>query len=398
MKLTLPALVAFAATASAADVRVTVEAGDFDRRDTVVSFAWPAGVSPRNALRRGEASVPLQVSTNGEAWFIVPELKRGETRTYTAGDAAVRESVAAKTDDKAVALSAQGKTALVYRTTKTDLPPNRPDLKPIFQRGAYIHPVLSPSGKQVTDDYPSNHKHHHGIWFAWTSTEFDGRKPDFWNMGEGKGTVQFVSLDRTWSGPVHAGFASKHRQVDLTATEPRAALNEAWTVRLFAAGVNARQPYYLFDLEVVNTCGSAMPVKLPQYRYGGIGVRGNWAWNDKRNLRFLASNGSTDRTKGDKNQTRGHWAHLGGPLDGGLTGIAILSHPENPHSPQPMRIHPEEPFFNFAPQQAGPLEITPGKPLVQRYRFVVADGAPDKAELDRIWNDYAHPPKVMVER
>ena len=24
-------------------------------------------------------------------------------------------------------------------------------------------------------------------------------------------------------------------------------------------------------------------------------------------------------------------------------------------------------------------------------------GAPDKAELDRLWNDYAHPPKVTVQ-
>ena len=59
-------------------------------------------------------------------------------------------------------------------------------------------------------------------------------------------------------------------------------------------------------------------------------------------------------------------------------------------------MHPTEPFFNFAPQQAGGLEIKPGQPFVARYRFVVADGAPDKAELDRLWNDYAHPPKVTV--
>jgi hypothetical protein len=46
----------------------------------------------------------------------------------------------------------------------------------------------------VTDDYPANHKHHHGIWFAWTRVDFEGRKTDFWNMGDGKGTVEFVDL------------------------------------------------------------------------------------------------------------------------------------------------------------------------------------------------------------
>jgi hypothetical protein len=27
----------------------------------------------------------------------------------------------------------------------------------------------------------------------------------------------------------------------------------------------------------------------------------------------------------------------------------------------------------------------------------VQDGPPDRAELDRLWNDYAHPPQVKVE-
>ena len=114
-------------------------------------------------------------------------------------------------------------------------------------------------------------------------------------------------------------------------------------------------------------------------------------------MNFLTSDGGTDRSKGDNNETRGNWAHIGGRVDGGLTGIAILGHPGNALAPQPMRIHPDEPFFCFAPQQAGGLEIAPGKPLTLRYRFVVADGAPDKKELDRLWNDYAHPPKVTVK-
>jgi hypothetical protein len=140
-------------------------------------------------------------------------------------------------------------------------------------------------------------------------------------------------------------------------------------------------------------------VKLPQYRYGGIGLRGNWAWNGKDKLNFLNSEGMTDRSKGDKNETVGRWAHMGGVLDGALTGIAILGHPDNVRAPQPQRIHPTEPFLNFAPQQAGDVEILPGKPLTLRYRFVVVDGPPDRANLDRLWNDYAHPPRVsMISR
>jgi hypothetical protein len=46
-----------------------------------------------------------------------------------------------------------------------------------------------------------------------------------------------------------------------------------------------------------------------------------------------------------------------------------------------MRIHPTEPFFNFAPSQLGQWEIKPGQPYVSRYRYIVHDGPPDKAEI-----------------
>ena len=377
--------------AAAAQQTLTIEAGEFDRHETVVECKLPAGVS-------GFADGPLvQHDADGRAWFIEPNLKRGASKTYRFVKADGRGAAEAKSANGSVTLSVSGKTALVYRTEKTGLPPNRPDLKPIFQRGGYIHPVLSPSGKQITDDYPVNHKHHHGIWFAWTHTEFEGRTPDFWNVADGKGFVEFESLEKTWSGPVHAGFTSRHRQMDTTekGVKPKTALLETWNVKLYAVGQEAKQPYFLFDMEITDTCAHG-PLKLPEYRYGGIGIRGNWAWNGRDKLQFLNSEGVIDRSKGDSSQTVGRWAHMGGLVDGAFTGIAVLGHPDNVRAPQPQRIHPTEPFLNLAPQQAGDVEIAPGRPLTLRYRFVVADGAPDKAELERLWNDYAHPPRMTV--
>ncbi|MDQ3813808.1 MAG: PmoA family protein, partial [Armatimonadota bacterium] len=142
-------------------------------------------------------------------------------------------------------------------------------------------------------------------------------------------------------------------------------------------------------------CASDSPLKLPKYHYGGLGFRGHWDWDGKDNAFFLTSEGETDRLKA--NETRARWCHIGGRVDGELTGIAVFDHPDNFRAPQPMRLHPSEPFFCYAPPQLGDWEIAPGKPYVARYRFIVQDGAPDKAELDRLWNDYAHPPEVKVE-
>jgi hypothetical protein len=46
----------------------------------------------------------------------------------------------------------------------------------------------------------------------------------------------------------------------------------------------------------------------------------------------------------------------------------------------------------------GDWKIEAGKPYVSRYRFIVYDGAPDKAELDRLWNDYANPVQATVSQ
>jgi hypothetical protein len=86
-----------------------------------------------------------------------------------------------------------------------------------------------------------------------------------------------------------------------------------------------------------------------------------------------------------------------GNVDGNLHGIAILDDPKNFWHPQPMRLHPSEPFFCFAPSQIGDWSIEPGKPYRARYRFVVSDGGADKEMIERVWNDFAEPVEVKVQ-
>lgn len=389
----------FIALRLSAGTTLTVEAGALDRRDVVVEFKAALQGTFSAAPENGGARETLlgQADSDGNAVLVLPLLARGEKRSFrlAAGEGWASQ-VEAITNSKSVLLKSHGKTVFEYHTAKTDFPLNRPDLKPIFHRAAYIHPVLTPGGVEVTGDYPANHKHHHGIWMSWTHTGFEGRAPDFWNMGDGKGTVEFVALDRTWSGPVHAGFVARHRYLDLTAPEPKAALNETWTVRAFNVGASGAKPYYLFDIDLKDECATKTVVKLPEYRYGGICVRGPWAWNGKGKSFIVTSEGETDAAKGDKNQVHARWVHLGGSTDGKFAGMAALAHPSNFRAPEPVRLNPAEPYFNFTPQQAGDMEITPEKPFTARYRFVVADGKPDASELERLWNDYAHPPKVTV--
>jgi hypothetical protein len=378
-------------------VSITVAAGTLDRRQTVVAFSLPETAKAKAyALRDDKGNrLPLQVDAAGMATFVLPELAAGATKKYRLE--ALKVSAANKANavqlvkegDK-LAIRSAGQQVLAYQTQPSQLP--SADIKPIFRRGGYIHPVYTPTGRAVTDDYPADHRHHHGIWFAWTKTEFEGRHPDFWNMGDGTGTVEFVAVDNTWSGAVHAGFKARTRYVDVSAPKPQTVLNEEWEVKVYRI-VQGQKTYSMFDLVSTQECATTSPLILPEYRYGGIGFRGHSEWLDKNNCFFLTSEGK-DRANG--NGTRARWCHIGGRIGGQFAGLAVLDHPGNFRSPQPTRLNPDQPFFCYAPSVLGEWEIGRGQQYVSRYRFVVYDGEPDVEQLNRLWNDYANPPQVTV--
>ena len=396
-RLLVLALAGLATLAPAADpaIRLTIHAGNFERRQTIVRFHLPREAIRYQTVRNSQGTAfPVQVEADGVATFIVDALNSGTQENFVLSSAEPTDlsRVTAKRDKTKLKLSSAGRLLAEYQAEPGELP--RPEIKPLFQRGGYLHPLYSPSGRPITDDFAPNHVHHHGVWWSWTKTEFEDRQPDFWNMGEGKGRVEFLSLDETWSGPVHAGFVSRHRFVDLTVPEPKTALLETWRVQIYHTAEGA--VFWILDLDSTQACATPAPLKLPEYRYGGLGLRGHRSWDGKNQVAFLTSEGETDREKG--NTSRGRWCDMSGSLDGAQAGIAILGHPDNFRAPQPMRLHPTEPFFCFAPQQLGGMAITPGKPYVSRYRLVVHDGPPDKALLDRLWNDYAHPPQVIIQK
>ena len=375
--------------------RVTVSAGTFDRRQTVVSVKLPPGQDVWDLADDQKRRTPVQADGAGQGMFILDELAAGQSRTYRLVPAArtrMADPMQARREGAQLKLTIEGRPVLTYQAEPGDLP--RPDIKPILKRGGFIHPLFTPGGLLVTDSYATNHLHQHGIWSAWTKTKFDGREPDFWNMAQGKATVEFISLDTSWSGVVHAGFRAQHRQVDLTSGKPIPAINESWELKLYRVGSGVR-PIWVFDLTTSQQCASHIPLELPLYHYGGLGYRGHEQWNGAANTFFVTSDGITDRLK--SNESRARWCDVGGMDHGKRAGTAILSHPVNFRAPQPMRTHSTEPFFCYAPSQLGDWSIKPGETYVSRYRFVVHDGAPDPEELDRIWNDFASPPTVKVE-
>lgn len=379
-----------------------VDARGKARRFAIVSFE--AAARPGRWEMRGADGQrrPVQFQ-DGQAWFIEPELPADAVRTYTLKRSSWLQGSGSSTHAKVHTTAhdhdgadfdfAAGGTPVVrYLAHSGTLP--RSDIPEIYRRGGYFHPLWTPAGRIVTGDYATNHVHHHGFWWAWTKTEFEGRTPDFWNMGEKKGRVDFVRSTPPVSGPVWAGFRSEHVYTDLLADPAKPALYETWRVRVYALagalGVN------LVDLDSEQLCATPSPLKLPKYLYGGLGYRGPGAWDGAENIHYLDSNGVTNRVDGNFSHAR--WYYMGGLVDGHLAGVAVLGHPANFRAPQPLRVHPTEPYACWAPSQQGDWSIKPGEPYRSRYRILALDGPPDPALLNQLWDDFATPVAVRAKK
>lgn len=410
LTLTLAACAGLSSAALAAGPnKIVVQGGDSDLTNAIVHFQAPKDWASEYTLsgRDGKSVSKLQVDSAGIATMVVDHIAKGETVTFKTapftpsakpyGMVPVQEGSVIKMnwwqDGKAIPVFS-------YQMEPGDVPEG---VSPVFRHGAHLHPVYSPSGKLVTGNHPSDHRWHRGIWMAWTHTEYDGQEPDFWNMGKGNGKdksgdqllaeVHFDSLVKTWNGAIQGGFVSKHRFIDHNSGTPKDVLNETWEVSACAITIGG-QPVFVIDFTSTQTCAGSLPLKLPKYHYGGLGVRGHASWDPVDKVTMLTSNGD-DRLKGDS--TKGRWVHMGGEVDGSPTGMAILIHPDNFRFPQPLRLNPKNPQLCVAPSQDGDWTIEPGKPYVSRYRFLVCDGKPDAAMIESAWKSYAEPLKVTLE-
>lgn len=289
------------------------------------------------------------------------------------------DELTASREGRQVVIRAGRKEILHYQAEPGELP--RPEIPKAQLRGGYIQSIHTPSGRLITDDFPANHLHHHGVWNPWTKTEFEGRHPDFWNTGAGTGRVEFVALDSVWQKDDKAGFQARHQFVDLTVKPAKVALLDTWAV-----SVSVADQRYIIDFTSTQTCATDSTLKLPEYRYGGFGFRGNGGWNGAVNSEYLSDTGLTDRVKLDG--SRAKWCWVGGKVDGQTCGVTILCHPQNFRFPQPVRVHPEEPFFCFAPQQLGDMSIAPGDKYNARYRLVITDNKPDAKAAEAWWEEY----------
>jgi methane monooxygenase PmoA-like len=380
-------------------VTVEVSAGSLDRDSSVVVIEAPAEWQDETlfALVRADsaAAVPVQKLTGEPARvaFILDEpLAAGQKRNYylsPASPAAVEPAVTAVDSRRpGVTMSVGGKPVLLYNKAVIQ-PPEGAD--PLYAASGYIHPLYSPSGKILTDGFPPDHYHQHGVYFAWVKATFEGREVDFWNQAKGFGGTEHFTLKDVRSGDVFSELTVVRMYMDTTdADKPKRAVEETWVIRVY----NLADPF-LIDIESEQRAASPSPLIVEEYHYGGFAIRGAREWFDEPASNFLTSEGKDEK---EGNHTRPNWVEVHGPVDGSHAGAVLMGAPSNFRHPQPVRLHPSKPYFCFAPMVDGTFQIKADELYRSAYRIATHDGEPDAEMNNRLWADYSEPVTATVVR
>ncbi len=397
------------AFAYAQQVLFSVNTGDFQRENTVVSVDLKQiGLSlfPVYELveivkgKKIKTSVQLdkfsdnprlcwilsgKTPPNTERFFIITPLKKSN-------DKEVLQIV-----DKNGGLTIfDNKRPVLQYVYKTVYPPQGIDTA--YKRSAFIHPLYSPSGDTLTTIQPKDHYHHYGMWNPWTKLEYDGSGYDLWNLKDRKGTVKFERLLETEQGPVLAGYKVLQGHYIFKNGNEKKIMNEIANVRVWNSN---EKRSFLWDFESILHPDTPLPVILKAYRYAGFSIRATEYWT-KDNCIMYTSEG---KSRSEIDGTKARWVYLTGDCPKGKSGVLIMCHPENYNYPQPLRIWNEkankgrgDAFINFAPTKDIDWTLESGKKYCLKYRICTYSGEITPEQAEQLWVDYTQPLAIKIQK
>jgi hypothetical protein len=326
---------------------------------------------------------PLQWEDAETAWFIfsdsLPKGSQRKLKIKKSSDPPIT-AVTLTRNEQGVMARNKGRNVFFYQSA-TAMPPA--DSPAYYQGSGYIHPLYSPAGKIMTEDFPGTHAHHHAIFHAWSNTRFRNRHVDFWNQQKKEGTVKHNGAVAMKEGPVFAELVTGQDYISLA---DGAVLREKWTIRCYA--LNGP---FMFDVKVEQINITDDSLYLDKYLYGGMAFRGTRHW-DPHNTKAFQNNWNVLTSEGFRdsaaNHTPARWVTGFGNIDGSAAAVTIFSHPSNFRYPQKIRVHPDMPYWVYSPVTDLPFVIPPAGSYKARYRYYVSDSKPDEIrlrEIDHYW-------------
>ena len=390
-------LVAFicccAQVVAAQEMLLEVSAGKCDRYAMLrlqLPKPLPAGNYQLTNPKTGQM-VPAQLADSATLVFIPAESMAAGTSTafvLKRSTSRPKSGITVTKQDNGLLVKVKDKPLFFYHTKEATPPADSPSY---YRRSGFIHPLYSPGGSVLTDDFPAGHAHQHGIFMTWVNTIFRGQKLDFWNQHQKTGTVAHAEVISIEEGPIFTRIKTKLRHISLVHGP---VLEEVWTITVYPFANN-----FVFDLESEQVNITNDTLYLNQYHYGGLAFRGSREWNSHDTAHYQNPwqiTTSEGKDNSNANHSHARWVDASGKLNGRVSGATVFGHPGNFRYPQAIRLHPDMPYWSYAPVVDGPFTLAPGKPYKSRFRYFVHVGILDADLGESINADWVEPATVKV--
>lgn len=277
------------------------------------------------------------------------------------------------TTERSLALYEGKQPVLVYNhgvLSKPGVPADR-------NRSTYVHPLYGLDGEVLSDDFPRDHYHHRGLFWAWPHVGVGPQHYDLWML---KGIEQ--RFERWLARDTGSDGATLAVENGWYVGETRV-VQERVTMRVHPTTADGR----MIDVELVHIpLGKPLTLRGAEGKsYGGLTLR--FATNRDTVITTPLGQG-----KKDLPITRLPWADLSGRFTDGqqFGGAAIFvarDHPDYP--PEWLTRHYGVLCLGW-PGVSGKT-FQPGETIRCRYRVWIHRGAPDVTTIRRIYEAYASP-------
>ncbi len=258
----------------------------------------------------------------------------------------------------------------------------------IFSASAFIHPLHTPSGFELTKIQPDDHLHHLGVWWPWKMVTVDGKDYVTWEMQNKEGQHVAVGAKVIKESADEVVIeANNQTLIRPTGGEGKPILDEQVELRFFRVAKDA----YGLDIHIVQQPVEGIDVTVTKYRYSGFSWRGTGDWN-KENSEMRTSGGNN---RDNANSQQANWVTVDGATPGGRATMLMMSVAAKGGEAEQLRVwdskmHGGAPFVNFNPVMKTSEELKPENKRVsdRRYRLIVADRVISPDEADKLWQEW----------
>lgn len=247
-----------------------------------------------------------------------------------------------------------------------------------YARADYVHPLIGLDGEVLTEDFPADHPHHRGVFWAWHQVLAGGRAMgDSWACRDIVWDVRSVKVLAGEDGSAALKADVHWKSPHWKGAEPF--LAHTVTLRVHRVANGARAIDFTIALRAPGgnvQIGGADNDKA----YGGFSVRIRLPGD-------LVMTGPKGRVTAKRTPVAaGGWLNFAGTFGGAKSGLAVLVHPSCPGGPQPWILRRSKSCQNAVYPGRRPVSVPADRPLVLKYRLLIhrdADVAKHFAEWTR---------------